>query len=163
MLPMLSRGGGGQPGPTATRESDLWFTPQKIDEVYEIIEKEVDSWRVEAEEKDAKPKSFIERLRSRGKKEPRFNVIKSVAPRLYTSRDPVVGAIDFELIEVEGGGTTVKATYGLAAKSRILDFKARSPLKIPLAPIGNNCPTYGKSVLREFQVCPYCGQKLITS
>jgi len=75
----------------------------------------------------------------------------------------VVGTLYFELIEVEEGGTTVKASYGSGAKNRIVDFKARSPLKIPRVPIGNNCPSCGKAVLREFTLCPYCGQKLISS
>jgi hypothetical protein len=163
MLPMLMRGGGDQTGQAPSRESDVWYTVQNIDEAYEVIGKEVDSWRVKAEEEDAKPKSFIQRLRSRSPKGPRFDVKESIAPRLYTIGDPAVGTINFELTEVEGGGTTVKATYGSTYKSRIVDFKARSPLKIPRVPIGNNCPSCGKSVLREFLVCPYCSQKLIQS
>jgi len=162
-IPLISRGGGRQPSQAPTRESDLWFTTQNIDEAYETINKEVDSWRVKAEEEDAKPKSFISRLTRRGKKGPRFVVKESIAPRLITIRDPVVGTIDFELIEVEEGGATVKASYGSAAKNRIVYFKARSPLKIPRVPIGNNCTSCGKAVLREFILCPYCGQKLISS
>ena len=160
-IPLLqSRGGGSQPV-VSTRESDLWYTTQNIDEVYEIIGKEIEGWRVKAAEEKARQKSFIENLKSIGRKKgERFILEKEVSPRLYTLSDPVVGIINFELTEVEAGGTTVKASYGPIAKSRILDFKARSPLKIPVVPIGNNCPSCGKAVLREFLMCPYCGQQL---
>ena len=162
-IPLISRSGGGQPSQAPTRESDLWYTTQNIDEAYESINKEVDSWRVKAEEKDAKPKSFISKLTKRGKKGPRFIIRESIAPRLITIRDPIVGKIEFELIEVEEGGTIVKASYSSAVKNRIVTFKARSPLKIPRIPIGDNCTSCGKAVLREFTLCPYCGQKLIRS
>lgn len=162
-IPLLSRSGGGQPSQAPTGESDLWFTTRNIDEAYETINKEVDSWRVKAEEEDAKPKSFISRLTRGRKKGPRFVIKETIAPRLITIGDSVVGTIYFELIEVEEGGTTVKASYGSAAKKQIVDFKARSPLKIPRVPIGNNCPSCGKAVLREFALCPYCGQKLVSS
>lgn len=145
----------------STELSDLWYTSQNIEEAYEIIGKEIESWQVKAAEEKARPKSFIENLKSIGRRKgERFVIEKEVSPRLYTLNDPVVGIINFELTEVEAGGTTVKATYSSIAKSRILDFKARSPLKIPVAPIGDNCPSCGKSVLREFLMCPYCGQKL---
>ncbi len=162
-IPLMSKSGGSKPYQVPTRESDLWFTTQNIDEAYNIINKEVDSWRVKAEEEDAKPKSFISKLTKRGKKGPRYVVKKSIAPRLITIRDPVVGKIEFELIDVEEGGTTVKASYSSVVKNRIVTFKARSPLKIPRVPIGNNCTSCGKAVLREFILCPYCGQKLISS
>ena len=162
-IPLISRSGGGQPSQASTRESDLWYTTQNIAEAYDSITKEVDSWRVKAEEEDAKPRSFISKLTKRGKKGPRYVVREAIAPRLITIRDPVVGTIEFELIDVEEGGTTVKASYGSATKNRIVTFKARSPLKIPRVPIGDNCTSCGKAVLREFTLCPYCGQKLIRS
>jgi len=162
-IPLISRSGGGQSSQPPTGESDLWYTTQNIDEAYETINKEVDSWRVKAEEEDAKPKSFVSRLTGGGKKGPRFVVKEAIAPRLITIGDSKVGTFYFELTEVEEGGTTVKASYSSAAKNRIVEFKARSPLKIPRVPIGNNCPSCGKAVLPEFTLCPYCGQKLISS
>jgi hypothetical protein len=162
-IPLISRSGGGQSSQAPTRESDLWYTTQNVEEAYDTINKEVDSWRVKAEEEDAKPRSFISKLTKRGKKGSRYVIRESIAPRLITIRDPVGGNIDFELIEVEEGGTTVKASYGSVVKNRIVTFKARSPLKIPRVPIGNNCTSCGKAVLSEFILCPYCGQKLISS
>ena len=159
----MSRSGRGQSSQASARESDLWYTTQNIAKAYESISEEVDSWRVKAEEEDAKPKSFISKLTKRGKKGSRYVVKESIAPRLITIRDPVVGNIDFELIEVEERGTIVKASYGSASKNRIVTFKARSPLKIPRVPIGDNCTSCGKAVLREFTLCPYCGQKLISN
>jgi hypothetical protein len=163
MIPLLSRSGGGQPSQAPTRESDIWYTTQNIDEAYETINNEVDSWRTKAQEEDAKPRSFISRLTGGKTKGPRYVVKESMAPRLLTIGDPRMGTIYFELITVEEGGTTVKASFGSAVKNQIVEFKARSPLAIPRVPIGNNCPSCGKSVLREFTLCPYCGQKLINS
>ena len=71
------------------------------------------------------------------------------------------GPIYFELTDVEGGGTVVKTEYNFSIKSLMARFKAGLPLKIPAAPIGNRCPACGKSVLSEFSLCPYCGEKLI--
>jgi hypothetical protein len=162
-IPLISRSGGGQSSRPHTGESDIWYTTQNIDEAYETINKEVDSWREKAKEEDAKPKSFVSKLTGGKKKGPRFVVKESIAPRLITIGDPVLGATYFELTEVEEGGTTVKASYSSAAKNQIVEFKARSPLKIPRVPIGNTCPSCGKAVLSEFTLCPYCGQKLISS
>lgn len=163
MIPLLSRSGGGQSAQAPTKESDIWFTTQNIDEAYETINREVDSWRTKADEEDAKPKSFLSRLTGGGKKGPRYVIKESIAPRLNTIGDPVVGTIYFELIPVEEGGTTVKASFSSAVKKQIVEFKARSPLKIPRVPIGNNCPSCGKAVLQEFTLCPYCGQQLVSS
>jgi len=55
----------------------------------------------------------------------------------------------------------VKATYNSALKGRVAKLKAVLPLKIPATPVGLNCPSCGKPVLREFNLCPYCGSKLI--
>ena len=162
-IPLISRSGGGQSSRPHAGESDIWYTTQNIDEAYETINNEVDSWREKAVEEDAKPKSFVSKLTGGGKKGPRFVVKESIAPRLITIGDPILGATYFELTEVEEGGTTVKASYSSAAKNQIVEFKARSPLKIPRVPIGNSCPSCGKAVLSEFTLCPYCGQKLISS
>ena len=110
-IPLISRSGGGQSSRPHTGESDLWYMTQNIDEAYETINKEVDSWREKAEEEDAKPKSLFSKLTRGGKKGPRFVVKESIAPRLITIGDPVLGVIYFELTEVEEGGTTVKASY----------------------------------------------------
>jgi len=84
-----------------------------------------------------------------------------MSPRLFRLTDAVAGPVYFELTEVEGGGTVVKATYSSSIKRQVAEFKARSPLKIPAVPIGKRCPACGKAVLPEFVLCPYCGEKLM--
>jgi len=115
------------------------------------------------EEAKERAGSFISKLMGifrRGQDEERFIVKETNPPRLYKIVD-ISGSIFFELTEVEGGGTVVKATYPSSVKSRMARFKARLPLKIPAAPIGDRCPSCGKPVLPEFILCPYCGEKLI--
>lgn len=163
MMMTQSRGGGGRPEPTTETES--WYTTQSIETTYEALERETTEWRREAEEeRREKSDSFTSKLRGAfggGKEEERFLVRESIPPRLYRLTD-ASGPIYFELTEVEGGGTVVKATYNSAIKSRMAKFKAGLSLKIPAVPIGNRCPACGKSVLPEFNLCPFCGEKLIT-
>ena len=142
-------------------ESESFYTAQNIQESYDIIGKEIDEWRLAAQEK--KPEglvsSVMRRLRG-GAKEERFVEKERNPPRLISLTD-VSGPIYFEFTEVEGGGTVVKATYSSDLKGRFAKMKAALPLKIPVTPIAFNCPSCGKSVLKDFNMCPYCGSKLI--
>jgi hypothetical protein len=140
---------------------ELWFTNLNIEEAYKSIVKEVDGWRDSLKKRQESNKSLISRARGRGNRE-RFIVKQDVPPKLYRIFDEQMGDIYFELIEVEEGGTVVKATYkSPKVKELIASFKAKQPTKIPAAPIGKRCPACGKPVLPEFKLCPYCGQKLI--
>lgn len=149
-------------GETAT---DHWYTPQGIEEAYGAVVGEVDEWRREEEEATARKPSgglsgFIQGL-TRRRAEARFVEREKEPPRLYRMLDRT-GPIYFEFTEVEGGGTVVKATYNSNIKARVTRFKAKQPLKIPAVPVGARCPACSKSVLSEFNICPYCGEKLIT-
>jgi len=142
--------------PQANIEIDSWFVPKNIAEVYQAVIEEVNKWNKKSREKKSK-------FSFRRKEKERFSIIKTVAPRLCEIHDSKSGPIFFEMIEVEGGGTVVKVTYNQMIKELIVNFKAHLPLKIPAQPIGKNCPSCGKSVLKEFNVCPYCGEKLTES
>lgn len=153
----------GEKKPERGTMTESWFTTQNIEITYQSIEEETAEWRREAEERKEEPTSFTSKLMgafSRGKAVERFVVIEELPSRLYRLTDST-GPIYFELTEVEGGGTVVKATYNSSIKGRMAKFKAGLPLKIPAAPIGNRCPSCGKSVLPEFILCPYCGEKLM--
>jgi hypothetical protein len=143
------------------KENESFYTVQNINESFEKIEKEIEQWRLAAKEK--KPEGFtssiMNRLRGETKKE-RFLEKEKNAPRLI-SLDDISGPIYFEFTEVEGGGTVVKVSYSSDLKGRFAKMKSILPLKIPIAPIGLNCPSCGKSVLKDFNLCPYCGSKLI--
>ena len=148
-------------GETAT---DHWYTPQGIEEAFGAVVGEVDEWRREEEATARKPSGglsgFIQGL-TRRRAEARFVEREKEPPRLYRMLDRT-GPIYFEFTEVEGGGTVVKATYNSNIKARVTRFKAKQPLKIPAVPVGARCPACSKSVLPEFNICPYCGEKLIT-
>ncbi|MEM2127332.1 MAG: zinc ribbon domain-containing protein [Candidatus Bathyarchaeia archaeon] len=153
-------------GAAPQRESvtETWYTVQNIEETFKAIENVTSEWRREAEERMREGGgSFSSRFRRAfggGKVEARFVVREAVPPRLFRMDDSS-GPIYFELTEVEGGGTVVKATYDSSLKSRIAKFKASQPLRIPAPPISDRCPSCGKPVLKEFNLCPYCGEKLI--
>jgi len=164
MLMGQGRGGGGGKG-DATNEtvSESWYTPQDNETTYKTIEAAVTEWRKEAEEKSETSKGALSSLKGMlggGKTEDRFVVKETIPPRLYRMSDPT-GPIYFELTEVEGGGSVVRATFSSGVRSKMAKFKAGLPLKIPAAPIGNRCPACGKPVLPEFNLCPYCGEKII--
>lgn len=152
---------------TSQREpvTESWYTHQDIESTYNAIEEETAEWRRQVEAAQETQESLTSRIKSiiGGGREPaeRFTVKEANPPRLL-QLDDRSGPIYFEMTEVEGGGTVVKATYSNAVKSRIAKFKSSLPLKIPAAPVGNRCPSCGKSVLPEFKLCPYCGEKLIT-
>ncbi|MCX6654448.1 MAG: zinc ribbon domain-containing protein [Candidatus Bathyarchaeota archaeon] len=157
------RGGGGKRESTHETVYESWYTPQDNETTYKTIEAIVTEWRKEAEEKSEASKGALSSLRgilSGGKPEARFVVKETIPPRLYRMSDPT-GPIYFELTEVEGGGSVVKATFSSDVRSKMAKFKASLPLKIPAAPIGNRCPACGKPVLPEFNLCPYCGEKII--
>lgn len=153
-------------GGTPQRESvtETWYTAQSIEETYRAIEGVTSEWRREAEERMKEEggslSSRFRRVFGGGRAEARFVVKEAIPPRLFRVEDSS-GPIYFELTEVEGGGTVVKATYDSSLKSRIAKFKASQPLKIPAPPISDRCPSCGKPVLKEFNLCPYCGEKLI--
>jgi hypothetical protein len=167
LLPLLccalTMGGqrGGKSSQESVPESDAFYTAQNIQESYERIGVEIEQWRLAAQEK--KPEGLVSnvvrRLRGEGKQE-RFVEKERSPPRLISLTD-VSGPIFFELTEVEGGGTVIKATYSSDLKARFAKLKAALPLKIPVSPIAFNCPTCSKSVLKDFNLCPYCGSKLI--
>ncbi len=143
-------------------ESDSFYTTQGIQESFGKVEEEVSKWRLEAQEK-REPEGLVprvKRLLGGGTQTERFVEKEKTPPRLLSLSD-TTGPIYFEFTEVEGGGTVVKATYGSTLKGRLARFKADLPLKIPATPIGLKCPSCGKPVLREFNVCPYCGTELI--
>lgn len=152
MLPMMFR------QPQSSRpsfETDSWFVTYDIQEAYDAIIKETDEWRKKAEERKSKSRfSFLSR-----RKPMIFIVDEAVAPRLYRVRDNRAGEISFELTEVGDGGTSIKATYDLRAKSLIQNFKAKLPVKIP-ASGSKTCPSCGKEIMPDFKTCPYCGEKL---
>jgi hypothetical protein len=144
-------------------ETESWYTPQGIEEVYAAIVAEATEWRKKEEEKaSASSEPILSRLRGvlGGRRvQARFEVKEEMAPRLYRMADKT-GPVYFEFTEVEDGGTVVKATYDSSIKARITRFKAEQPLKIPAIPVSKRCQVCGKPVLPEFVVCPYCGEKL---
>jgi hypothetical protein len=163
MLMGRGRGGGGKGGAAQETVSDSWYTAQDIETTFKTIEAAVAGWRREAEEKRETSRGILSGLKGvfgGGKPEDRFVVKETVPPRLYRMSDPT-GPIYFELTEVVGGGTVVRATFSSDLRSKMAKFKASLPLKIPAAPIGNRCPACGKPVLPEFNLCPYCGEKII--
>jgi len=149
--------------PEGETVTDMWYTPQDINETYEAMLGVIDEWREEDATSKADSSEKIPRL-LRGlikrKSEPRFVEREKDPPRLYRMLDRN-GPIYFEFTEVEGGGTVVKATYSSNIKARVTRFKAKQPLRIPAVPIGGRCPVCGKATLPEFNLCPYCGETLI--
>lgn len=157
----------GQRGEEKPRESEKerenFYTTLNIDEVYESVEERAAQWRQEAKEKGEERGgivSTVRKLLGGGPPPDRFTERDKQPPRLYSLNDST-GAVYFEFTEVEGGGTVVKATYSPVLKGRVSKLKADLPLKIPAPPVGLKCPSCGKPVHEEFNLCPYCGTQLI--
>lgn len=145
------------------KESETFYTTLSIDEAFSVLEEKVETWRLDVKETGSEQKGIgttINKLMGRSSNVERFAEIEKQPPRLY-SVDDITGSLYFELTEVEGGGTVVKITYNPLLKGRIARLKAALPLKIPAAPVGLKCPSCGKPVLSEFNLCPYCGTELI--
>jgi hypothetical protein len=160
---MMLRGLTGDRSQEAKNESDIFYTTQDIHESFNKIEEEVAKWRQEDKKKRANNgglTSGIRKIFTGKSSSERFVAKEKNAPRLLSLTDSS-GPIHFEFTEVEGGGTVVKATYNPNLKGRMIKLKVTLPLKIPATPIGLNCPSCGKPVLQQFNMCPYCGTKLI--
>jgi hypothetical protein len=152
---MLMRGGMGRPI-EIPREVDVWIIPQRIEDVFSAIVREVENWRGKAlVEPQKTPLPFL-----KGGKEPRgrFEISQSIPPRLLKVTDRREGEMVFELTEIEGGGTSVRVSFSPYAKQRIQTFKAQFPAKIMIG--WQACPYCGKPTLSDYNLCPYCGQKL---
>jgi len=141
---------------------ESWFTIQDIETTYRVIEEKMSEWYKEAKEKKSSGSflTILKKVLIRDKEEERFLVKDTKPPRLYHITDKT-GPIYFELTEVVGGGSVVKTTYSYSIKTRMAKLKADLPLRIPATPIGNRCASCGKPVLPEFNLCPYCGEKII--
>jgi hypothetical protein len=166
LLPLLcclmSMGQRGERAPESLREIDSFYTTQNIQETYDRIEEEIAQWRLEAAQK-REPEGIVASVRKLlggGSPTERFIEKEKTPPRLISLNDSS-GPVYFEFTEVESEGTVVKATYGSALKGRVAKLKTALPLKVPATPIGLKCPSCGKPVLREFNLCPYCGAELI--
>ena len=145
------------------KETETFYTSLDIDEAFAALEEKIETWRLDEKEMGKEQKGItvtINKLLGRSSNVERFAEIDKQPPRLY-SLDDVTGAMYFELTEVEGGGTVVKITYGPLLKGRMARLKAALPLKVPAIPVGLKCPSCGKPVLHEFNLCPYCGTELI--
>ncbi|TFH14869.1 zinc ribbon domain-containing protein [Candidatus Bathyarchaeota archaeon] len=149
---------------TSTQLSDNFYTTLSVDDAFKTIQHKVDQWRIDAKESDINEKGLAVTLRkilggTRAKTD-RFTEIESKIPRLLNISD-VTGSIYFEFIPVEDGGTVVKVTYSHLLNGRMKRLKAELPIMIPATPIGLKCPSCGKPVLKEFNLCPYCGTRLM--
>jgi hypothetical protein len=160
---LMTMGQRGETPQVTNSEADAFYTTEGIQESFESIEKEIIRWRLEAREKKDKPEGFTAKIRKilgRGPPPERYVENEKDPPKLISLTD-IYGPIYFEFTEVEGGGTVVKATYNPILKGRMAKLKTGLPLKVPAMPIGLHCPSCGKPVLQEFNLCPYCGSELI--
>lgn len=167
LLPLLcclmAMGQRGESPQEAGTESESFYTTQDIKDAFDRIEEEVAKWRQDALERKETSRgiaSTLRRVLGGGQPAERFVENENTPPRLLSLTDSS-GSIYFEFTEVEGGGTVVRATYARSIKGRVATLKTKLPLKIPATPVGLKCPSCGKPVLQEFNLCPYCGSKLI--
>lgn len=148
---------------TSTQLSDNFYTTLSVEDAFNTIQHKVDQWRIDAKESDINEKGLtatIRKIVGGNKKTDRFTELESKIPRLLSIND-VTGSIFFEFIPVEDGGTVVKVSYSHLLNGRMKRMKADLPITIPATPIGLKCPSCAKPVLKEFNLCPYCGTKLM--
>lgn len=160
MLPSLFQRGGGSQQEPQKAEFDSWYISSGIQGAYDTVVKEVDGWRENSLSRKKSMFSFLSR-----KKPKNFVVTNTVAPRLLRVNDDKVGPITFELTDMDGGNTSIKATYDAAARTLIQNFKAKIPIKVALStPVSvaapKVCPSCGKEMLSDYKVCPFCETKL---
>ena len=147
----------------SAQDSDTFYTSLSIEDSFKEVDDRIELWRIDAKENESNEKGIAASIRKMiggRKKTERFTVVDKTAPRLLNLND-VTGSIYFEFTPVEDGGTVVKVTYSQLLRGRMKRMKADLPVKIPATPIGLKCPSCGKPVLHEFNLCPYCGTKLI--
>ncbi len=161
MLPMLMRNDSGSN--VGSTEMDIWFTGYSTQEAYDFVVKATDDARekvvAEASAKKTRLPSISFR---RGQPKGRLAVDQTIPPNIYRLTDKDYGPMYFEFSDADGGGTQVKATFGLRSKSTVQEIKAQMPTRklMVTAKSTSYCPSCGKPKLAEWQICPYCGTKL---
>lgn len=147
-------------------EMESWYTTKNIDTIYKTIEFGIKKLQRDAESNKEETISVISRIKSsllRNRMKKRFQIIETIPPRFYQLNDES-RPVYFELTEVEGGGTIIKATFHSNFKNQISKLKTAFSIPIlnasEVATIRNRCPNCGKPILLEFKLCPYCGKKL---
>ena len=154
----ITRSGGSSQNDTV-RES--WYMEEDINTTFKVVEETTNNWKNEARKNKSSesPWARLKGIFSRGSDE-RYVLNISTPPRLLKLNDKY-GPIFFELTEVIGGGTVVNTTYNSLLKTKFANFRASQPVKVPANPVGNRCVACGKPLLPEFNLCPYCGEKVI--
>jgi hypothetical protein len=138
---------------------ESWYTTLDIETVYNLTREEIEGWREKATKPLTSARSVIKSLRTPKDERTRFIIKEEKPPRLLRvkdSKDPMF----FELSEVDEGGTVIRITYNNRHKAKIARFKASLPIRIPTVPMGTICQSCERSVLSEYIICPYCGDKI---
>lgn len=158
---MLMMGQRGESSGSSSLISDSFYTRHEIQEAFDNVEGEVSRWKTDAEGRPAPGGilAMVRRLLGGGAPKERFAMSEQIPPRLMRLSD-ATGPLYFEFTEVEGGGTVVKITYDSALKSRVAKLKTILPVRVPATPVELKCPECGKPILKEFNLCPYCGHRL---
>lgn len=127
----------------------VFTTTYNIDEVYDVIIKQVEEWR----RYPYKPKGW--KYASLRIGVPRFFTFQNEQPRLYSLLDRYAGVMTFELTPIEDGGTSIRITHSPGSEVLIRIFKGKIPIKTPSS-IGKTCPNCKRILPPTYTHCPYC-------
>jgi len=154
MLPLLMRQFQGRQPVAPPTDTDVWFMPLSINDIFQRIKDETDSWREEAMTREGAERPGLLRKKPRE----RYVLEQTVPARLIKLSDPVDGTVVFEFTDGRGRkGSLVRVTHESRAKPRIQALRASLPIQHPY---GEPCTRCGGPLLPGFKFCPYCSKRV---
>jgi len=141
-------------------ESEIWLLPSGIQDSYKKISSKTKDWTKTPKTLGSianRPKTLADR---KGATHDIWVLDTSTPPRLLKYTNDREGEAAFELTEQEGGGTSIKVSFSYGASKKIRERQADLRVDETVEETADkSCINCSKSLLKEFDFCPYCGSK----
>ena len=144
----------------APTESEVWLLSSGIQDSYKTISSKTIDW-TKTPKTIKSPAPRVRTLADRkGATHDVWVLETSTPPRLLRYTNESEGEAAFELTEQEGGGTSIKVSYSYGAEKKVHALQSELHVDETLEDTSDkSCINCSKSLLKEFDFCPYCGSK----
>jgi len=144
----------------APTESEIWVLSSGIQDSYKKLSSKTLEWTKTPKTVGSVAPRAMTLANRKGVTQNVWVLETSTPPRLLKLTNDNEGEAAFELKEQEGGGTSIKVNYSYGAEKKIHALQSDLHVDETLEDTSDkSCINCSKSLLREFDFCPYCGSK----